>query len=61
MRSISSASFLKEFTLYAEQVHDEGETLVVQRSNDKNLVLMSLTAYNKLQKELFDLKKQLHT
>ncbi len=61
MHSISSAAFLKEFTLYAEQVHDKGDTLVIQRSNDKNLVLMSLAAYNDLQKELFELKRQLHT
>lgn len=58
MRSVSSANFLKEFTLYANQAHDEGETLVIQRGNGKNAVMLSLESYNQLQKELFLLKQK---
>jgi len=58
LRSVSSAAFLKEFTLYANQAHDAGETFVIQRGNDKNAVMLSLESYNQLQKELFLLKQK---
>lgn len=58
MRTVSSSSFLKEFTLYANQAHDDKETFVIQRANEKNVVLLSMDSYNALQKELYLLKKE---
>lgn len=57
MLTVSSAAFLKEFTLYANQANDDGETYIIQRGNGKNVVVMSLDTYNERQKELFLLKK----
>lgn len=58
MRTVSSSSFLKEFTLYANEAVDKKETFVIQRANDKNVVLLSMDAYNELQKELYFFKKE---
>ena len=46
MLVISSSDLLNEFTLYAE-------TLIVQRSSGKNLVVMSMEQYNEMQKKIF--------
>ena len=58
MISTASSAFLKEFTLFAERVHDENETLIIQRANGKNAVFMSMDTYNTLQKELFELRQK---
>ena len=57
MIAVPSSDFLKEFTIYADKATDEKETIFVQRSNDKNLVVMSMDAYNEIQKKLYDNKK----
>ena len=57
MTAITSGEFLNEFTLYADRAHNEGETFIVQRENGKHLVTMSMESYNKLQKELYQAKK----
>ena len=49
----SSSEFIKEFTIYAEKAADGGETIFVQRANDKNLVVMSADTYNDLIKKLY--------
>ena len=56
MEAISSSAFLREFTLYAEQAADNDETYIIQRSNGKNMVFMSMDKYNEINKELFLLK-----
>ena len=53
MLVISSSDLLNEFTLYADQAADEKETLIVQRSNGKNLVVMSMEQFNEIQKQIF--------
>lgn len=53
MLAIPSANFLKEFTLYADKAADEKETFIVQRSNGKNMVMMSLESFNELQKRIY--------
>ena len=50
MIPVSSSEFLKEFTIKAEKAHDENQELFVQRSNDHNLIVMSMEKYNELQK-----------
>lgn len=57
MLTAPSAAFLKEFTIYADRLHDEKETLIVTRSNDKNLVVLSLEEYNEMKKQIFMNKK----
>lgn len=58
MLSTSSAGFLKEFTIYCDKINDENETLIVTRSNDKNIVVLSLEEYNQMNKQLFELKNK---
>jgi antitoxin YefM len=53
MIAITSASLLKEFTCIAERANDEKETFIIQRANHKDVVLMSLDAFNEIQKKLF--------
>ena len=58
MIATSSSEFLNEFTIYADKAADEGETIFVQRANDKNLIVMSMDAYNEIQKELYQNKNK---
>lgn len=58
MIAVPSGSFLKEFTLLAEQAETENETIVIQRANGKNMVLMSLGAFNAIQKKLYEASRQ---
>ena len=58
MIAVPSGSFLKEFTLLAEQAETENETIVIQRANGKNMVLMSLDAFNAIQKKLYEASRQ---
>lgn len=53
MLVIASSDLLNEFTLYADKAVDENETLIVQRSSGKNLVVMSMEQFNDIQKRLF--------
>lgn len=53
MLATSSSEFLKEFTLFADRANDDKETIVIQRASGKNVVLMSMDEYNRIQKELF--------
>ena len=53
MMAISSSDLLNEFTIYADIVVKKKETLIVQRSSGKNIVVMSMEQFNELQKEIF--------
>ena len=53
MKVNSSSDLLKEFTLYANKTVENRETVIVQRSNGQNLVMMSMEKYNEIQKQLF--------
>ena len=53
MLVISQSDLLNEFTLYADKAADEKETLIVQRSSGKNLVVMSMEQFNEMQKQIF--------
>lgn len=57
MMVISSSDLLNEFTLYANKVVDEKESMIVQRSNSKNIVLLSMEQFNEMQKQIFLAKK----
>ena len=58
MIAVPSGSFLKEFTLLAERAETENETIVIQRANGKYMVLMSLDAFNAIQKKLYEASRQ---
>lgn len=60
MIAVSSSAFLKEFTIYADKAHAEKEAIFVQRSNDKNLVVLPMEMYNDLQKQIYELKAKLN-
>ena len=53
MKVVASSDLLNEFTLYADEVVDKKEALIVQRSSGKNLVVMSMEKFNELQKQLY--------
>jgi len=57
MIAVPSGNFLKEFTLLAERIAEEGEMVIVQHPNGKNVVMMSLDAFNDMQKALYQAKK----
>lgn len=53
MKVVASSDFIKEFTLHADDIVDNNETFIVQRSNGKNLVVMSMEEFNKMQKQIY--------
>lgn len=53
MKVVASSDFIKEFTLHANDIADNNETFIVQRSNGKNLVVMSMEEFNKMQKQIY--------
>ena len=59
MIAVSSSDFLKEFTLFADRANEENETFVIQRANSKNVVMLSLDEFNKIQKTLFQSRQKL--
>ena len=58
MLAVPSSDFLKEFTLFADRANDEKEIFIIQRANSKNVVMMSLEEFNRLQKIIFQAKKE---
>lgn len=58
MTAITSGALLKEFTLFADRAQEENETFIVQRANGKHLVLLSMDAFNALQKALYLAKQE---
>jgi antitoxin YefM len=54
----SSSDLLKEFTLYADKANDDKEVCVIQRSNGKHVVMLSLDEYNRINKQLFLLENK---
>ncbi|MBQ8698320.1 MAG: type II toxin-antitoxin system Phd/YefM family antitoxin [Schwartzia sp.] len=60
MTAVTSGEFLNEFTLYADRANEESETFVIQRESGKHLVMMSLDAYNDLQKKLYLARENNH-
>lgn len=58
MIPLSSSEFLKEFTIYADRAHTEQQPLFVQRSSDKNLVVLPLDMYNDMLRQIYELKNK---
>ena len=57
MHVISSSDLPNEFTLYADKIVDENETMIVQRASGKNLVVMSMDEYNKIQRRIYQARQ----
>ena len=53
-----SGNFLKEFTLLAERAEQERETIIIQRPNGKNVVMMSLDTFNDMQKASYQARQK---
>lgn len=58
MKAVVSSDFLREFTIFADHVNGKEDAYVIQRANDKNVVLLSLDTYNELQKKIFLLQQK---
>ena len=57
MEAVPSGSFLEEFTLIADRAAEEGETFLIERKNGRDVVLLSLDAYNELRRSLFEARR----
>ena len=57
MEAVPSGSFLKEFTLVADRAAEEGETFLIERKNGRDVVLLSLDAYNELRRSLYEARR----
>ena len=53
MKAVPSGSFIKEFTLIADEVCEAMERFVIQRPNGHHVVLLSLDDYNDLQRQIY--------
>jgi len=58
MIAVPSGNFLKEFTLLAERAEQERETIIIQRPNGKNVVMMSLDTFNDMQKASYQARQK---
>lgn len=52
MVAVNYTSMRNNFKSYCDKATDEGETIVVTRKQDKNVVLLSLDRYNEMEKEI---------
>lgn len=50
MIAVNYSNIRKNFKSYCDKVNDENETIIVTRKNEKNIVIISLDDWNKLQK-----------
>ncbi len=52
MLAVNYSTIRNNLKDYCDKATDEGETVIVTRKNEKNVVLMSLEQYNQMQKDL---------
>jgi len=50
MLAVNYSTIRNKLKDYCDKATDEGETVIVTRKNEKNVVLMSLEQYNQMQK-----------
>ncbi len=53
MLAVNYSTLRNNLKSYCDQATDDSETIIVTRKNEKNLVLMSLDAYNNLMENIF--------
>ena len=52
MLAVNYSTMRNQLKYYCDKVSDEGETIIVTRKDDKNVVMMSLQDWNEQQKAL---------
>ena len=52
MLAVNYSTIRNNLKDYCDKATDDGETVIVTRKNEKNVVLMSLEQYNEMQKAL---------
>lgn len=52
MVAVNYTSMRNNFKSYCDKATDEGETIVITRKQEKNVVLLSLDRYNEMEKEI---------
>lgn len=50
MLAVRYSSIRKNLKTYCNEVSDKGETVIITRKNEKNIVIMSLEQYNQIMK-----------
>ena len=50
MLAVNNSTLRNNLKYYCDKASDFGETVIVTRKNEKNIVLMSLDKYNQLEK-----------
>jgi antitoxin YefM len=50
MLAVNYSTVRNNFKNYCDEASDNGETVIVTRKEEKNIVIMSLDKYNKLEK-----------
>lgn len=56
MLAVNYTTMRKNLKDYCDLVSDDGETIIVTRKEDKNVVVLSLDRYNAMEKELRNAK-----
>ena len=52
MLAVNYSTVRDKLKTYCDKVTDENETVIVTRKNEKNVVILSLQAWNEMQKQL---------
>lgn len=50
MLAVNYSTIRKNFKAYCDEATDNGETVIITRKNEKNVVIMSLEQYNQIMK-----------
>ena len=56
MLAVNYSTIRENLKAYCDRVNDEGETVIVTRKDEKNVVIISLDEWNALQKALRNLE-----
>ena len=57
MRATSVEEFLKEFDLFADYINEHDDEIFIQRPNGNNVIMLSMTKYNDIKRDLYRLKQ----
>jgi len=58
MMTVSYSSLINHLEEYLDKVCDDNETVIVTRNDEKNVVIISLEAYNNMMENLFIMSNQ---
>lgn len=58
MLTINYSILINQLSVYFDKVCDDNETVIVTRKDEKNVVIISLEAYNNMMENLFIMSNQ---